>query len=147
MRNSGAFANGQIAVGEVVGGAAVFTPICAIGPEWEFKGVGDYLGVGHPGFLIRNTGTVTPGRLLVGERLNGNFTFTDIGAVGPEWEFVGSGHYLSSASDDFLIRNTGNAANGLIDVGAIGNGKASFTLVGAVGPEWNFHSTNVAVLP
>jgi hypothetical protein len=24
---------------------------------------------------------------------------------------------------------------------------ANYTLVGGVGPEWNFHSTNVAVLP
>src|SRR5713101_1825498 len=84
MRNTGAFANGQLTICEVVNGSAAFTGLGGIGAEWEFKGVGDYLGIGKPGFLIRNTGTVTPGRLLVGERVNGNFTFTDIGAVGPE---------------------------------------------------------------
>jgi V8-like Glu-specific endopeptidase len=147
MRNTGSVANGQIDVGEVVNGAAVFTLLCGVGPEWEIKGVGDYLGVGHPGFLMRNTGTVTPGRLMVGERVNSSFTFSDIGAVGPEWEFVGSGRYLSTASDDFLIRNTGSVANGQLEVGAISNGKAGFTVVGAVGPEWNFHTANVAVLP
>ena len=72
---------------------------------------------------------------------------TAIGGIGPEWEFVGSGHYLSTTSDDFLIRNTGNAANGLLDVASISGGKASFTPVGAVGAEWNFHSGNVAGLP
>ena len=45
------------------------------------------------------------------------------------------------------MRNTGSVANGLLTVGSVSNGAASFTTVGGVGPEWNFHSSNVAVLP
>ena len=81
--------------------------------------------------------------MFVGEAPNGNLTFTQIGAVGPEWEFVGSGPYIDAKSD-FLLRNTGTGA---LVVGSVNSGAAQFTTVGAVGSEWNFHSTNVAVLP
>src|SRR5207245_602817 len=108
-----------------------------------FKGVGDFLGDGHTAFLIRNTGNFAPGKLSVGDVSNGMLTFTDISAVGPEWEFVGSGRYLGGASDDFVMRNTGKVVPGILDVGSISGGTAHFTTVGAVGPEWNFHSANV----
>src|SRR5207237_2215629 len=135
MRNTGAFANGQLDIGEVVNGSAVFTGIGGVGPEWEFKGVGDFLGDGHTGFLIRNNGTVAPGLLAVGEVVNGNLTFAQIGTAGPEWEFVGTGHYLDATPSDFLMRHTGNVAPGILDVGSISNGAANFKTVGAVGPE------------
>src|SRR5439155_25261985 len=109
-----------------------------------FKGVGDFLGDGHADFLIRNTGNQTPGKLFVGEVVSGNLTFTQISAVGPEWEFVGNGPYLSASKDDFLIRNT---SIGALVVGAVNNGTASFTTVGGVGPEWNFQTSNVAEVP
>src|SRR5207244_3291830 len=147
MRNTGNIANGQVDVGEVVNGTLRFTQIGGLGTEWQFKGVGDFLGDGHIGFLIRNNGTVAPGVLDVGEVVNGNLTFTQIGTAGPEWEFVGTGHYLDGTRTDFLMRNTGNVAPGILDVGSVSGGAAQFTTVGAVGPEWNFHSSNVAVLP
>src|SRR5207249_28786 len=109
----------QLDVGEVVNGSVMFTPVGGLGPEWQFEGVGDFLGDGHTAFLIRNSGTVAPDRLVVGEVVNGNFTFTDIGTAGPEWEFVGTGHYLNSTRTDFLMRNTGNVAPGILDVGSI----------------------------
>jgi len=136
--------DGAVAVGEVVNGVTSFTTIGGLGSEWEFEGIGDFLGNGRDGFLIRNTGDVIGGALYVGEAVNDALTFTDIGGVDPEWEFVGSGDYIGDDSKaDFLMRNTGSGA---LVVGSV-NGTTNFTEVSSVGPEWNFHSANVALLP
>src|SRR5947207_2601878 len=81
IRNTGTVAPGALDIGEVVNGAAVFTPIGGVGLEWQFKGIGDFLGDGHTGFLIRNNGSVAPGVLDVGEVVNGNLTFAQIGTA------------------------------------------------------------------
>ena len=136
--------DGAVDVGEVVNGAAQFTPVGGLGSEWVFKGVGDFLGDGHTGFLVRNNGNVINGALAVGEVVNGALSFTDIGGLGPEWEFVGSGPYVDAGKDDFFLRNTGNGA---LVVGSAFTGGSNFTQVGGLGPEWNFHSSNAALLP
>jgi hypothetical protein len=139
--NTGSVASGALEVGEVLGGQAVYTSIGGVGPEWQFEGVGDFLGDGHTDFLIRNTGSVAPGKLEVAEVTNGHLTFTDIGGVGPEWEFIGSGKYKGGAEDDFLMHNTGNVNGGTLQVGSVVFGVAQFTTVGGVGPEWTFHDS------
>ena len=144
MRNTGNVDNGLLEVGEMQNGALAFTQLGGIGSEWKIVGTGDYLGAGHPGFLMENTGNVANGLLEVGEVTNGTLNFTQIGGVGPEWQFVGSGNYIDPNKADFLMRNT---ANGVLDVGSVSNGTASFTQVGGVGSEWNFHTSNVAVMP
>jgi hypothetical protein len=146
IRNTGGVLPGQLDVGEVVNGAAVYTAIGGVGPEWQFAGTGDFLGDGHTAFLMRNTGDVIPGTLAVGEVVNGNLTFTDIGGVGPEWEFIGTGNYVDASRSDFLMRNTGTVWPGALVVGSVGNGTAHFSKVGAAGPDWNFHTGNVALL-
>jgi len=39
----------------VASGAAVYTFVANLGPEWSFKGVGDFLGDGKDDFLIQNS--------------------------------------------------------------------------------------------
>jgi hypothetical protein len=141
MRNTGNVANGLLEVGEVVNGAATFTPIGAVGPEWQFEGTGDFLGDGHAGFLMRNTGNVANGLIEVGEVVNGAATFTPIGGLGPEWQFKGVGDFLGDGHTGFLVRNTGSVAPGVLGVGEVVNGQFTFTDVGAVGPEWEFVGT------
>jgi hypothetical protein len=58
-------------------------------------------------------------------------TFTDIGKVGAEWEFVGIGDYVGGAATDFLMRHTGTDA---LVVGSVANGTMSFT---TLAPGWN----------
>jgi len=146
IRNDGNVIGGALYVGEVGNGAASFTRIGGVGPEWQFEGTGDFLGDGHTAFLMRNNGPVIPGALEVGEIRNGSLSFSQIGGVGPEWEFVGSGHYLSTTKDDFLLRNTGSVIGGRLLIGTVSNGAAQFTAVGGVASEWNFHTGNTAVL-
>jgi hypothetical protein len=147
IRNTGTVAPGLLEVGEEVNGSLTFTQVGGIGSEWKLVGTGDYLGAGHPGFLIENTGNVANGLLEVGEVSSGHLTFTQVGGLGSEWQFAGSGNYIDTSKADFLIRNTGSFANGLLEVGSISGNMTSYTQVGSVGPEWNFHAGNVAVLP
>jgi hypothetical protein len=147
IRNTGTVAPGLLEVGEEVNGSLTFTPVGGIGSEWKIVGTGDYLGAGHPGFLIENTGNVANGLLEVGEVSGGHISFTQVGGLGSEWQFVGSGNYIDTSKADFLIRNTGNVANGLLEVGSITGSAASYTQVGGVGSEWNFHTSNIAVTP
>lgn len=136
--------DGALAIGEVVNGVADFTAIGGLCPEWTFAGVGDFLGRGHDGFLIVNTGTMIGGALAVGEVVDDTVTFTNIGGVGPEWQFIGTGDYSGDSSTDFALRNT---VTGELAIGSAANGTADFTRVAAVGAEWNFHSGNPALLP
>ena len=53
----------------------------------EFIGTGNYLDTDKTDFLLRNIGAIEPGALLVGSVGNGAAHFTNIGGVGPEWNF------------------------------------------------------------
>jgi len=141
--NNGDVIDGALTVGEVIDGELIFTELGSLGPEWEFKGVGDFLGHGRDGFLIYNTGDIIGGSLVIGEMIDNTLTFTDIGAVGEEWEFVGTGDYIGDARTDFLMFNTGSGA---LVAGSV-DGAASFTEIGNFGSEWSFHSGNAALLP
>jgi hypothetical protein len=39
-----------------------------------------------------------------------------------------------------------NSTNGVLVIGTVSNGTASYAAVGGVGSEWNFHAANAAVL-
>jgi hypothetical protein len=143
MRNTGHVIPGTLEVGEVVSGHAVYTPIGGVGPEWQFEGVGDFLGDGHSGFLMRNTGTVIPGALAVGEVAGGQLTFHDIGTLGAAWQVVGTGPYVD-AHADIMLRD---GSSGAVEIGSVTDGTLAYTTVGSAGPEWNFHAANPATRP
>jgi hypothetical protein len=128
---------GALVVGSVVGGTAQFTQIGGVGPEWQFKGVGDYLGDGKAGFLMEDQDT---GSLAVGEDVSGSAQYTTVGGLGPEWQFEGSGNLLGQGQDDFLIWGGSSAGPnlGALVVGQVDAGTAQYTQIGTLGSEWQF---------
>jgi len=74
---------GAVDIGEVVNGVAQYTQIAALGSEWKFVGVGDYLGEGHDQFLIENT----VGAVVVGDWTGGQIHYTQVAGLGSEWAF------------------------------------------------------------
>ena len=68
---------------------------------------------------------------------NGQESYTQVAALGPEWSFQGNGDFLGNGQDQFLIENT----SGAVDVGNVVNGQAQYTQVAALGPEWTFQGT------
>ena len=101
-------------VGEVTNGGVTFTAAGGLGTEWQFEGNADFLGDGQTQFLIRNTGTVAPGALDVGEVQNGAAVFTPIGGLGTEWQFEGNADFLGTGQSEFLVRNTGTVEPGAL---------------------------------
>ncbi|MFI4936381.1 MAG: hypothetical protein ACHP7N_17360 [Caulobacterales bacterium] len=81
--------------------------------------------------LIENTN----GAIVVGEVANGQASYTQIAALGPEWTFVGAGDYLGEGHDQFLVENAGGA----VVVGDWLNGQIHYTQVSGLGSEWAFH--------
>ncbi len=126
--------SGSVVVGEVANGQAIFLPVASLGPEWSFRGVGDYLLHGDDQFLIENTA----GAVYVGEVVAGQAAYTPIASLGPEWKFLGSGDFLADGRSDFLIENT----SGAVVAGEVGPGdQTNYTQVAALGPEWSFRGT------
>lgn len=142
-------ASGAVVMGQVSGGQANFTALAALGPEWSFRGNGDFLGDGFgrsstatwsslaqvsttspAQFLIENAN----GAVVVGDLTNGHISYTQVGALGPEWTFKGVGDFLQHGDDQFLIEN----ANGAVVVGEVVGGQANYTPIAALGSEWSF---------
>jgi hypothetical protein len=137
---------GSVVTGEDVNGTVQYTRVGGLGPTtWQFEGTGDLLGHGHDDFLIwdGDSSNAGYGALFAGEVVNGQAQYTQIGSVGPEWQFLGIGDYDGASSSEFLMRNSNN---GVLVIGTVANGTATYAEVGGVGPEWNFHATNAATL-
>jgi hypothetical protein len=134
---------GAVVVGEDDGGTASYTQIGAIGPEWQFEGVGALAGGASADFLIWDGSSASPsyGALVVGAVSGGAAAYTQIGAVGPEWQFEGVGPYLGDGSTDFLMwdTSTSSGAYGSVVAGEDVGGTAQYTLVGGLDPTaWAF---------
>jgi T5SS/PEP-CTERM-associated repeat protein len=123
-------ADGQVAIGEVGGGALNYTSVSGLGSEWSFEGNGNFLGQGANDFLIENT----TGGVYVGAVSSGATTYTPVTALGSEWKFREAGDFLGNGQDQFLIENT----SGGVYLGNVVNGQAQYTPVTALGPEWSF---------
>ncbi|HEY1734431.1 MAG TPA: hypothetical protein VGG23_08295 [Acidimicrobiales bacterium] len=134
-----------LVVGEDVNGAAQYTAVGALGADWQFEGSGDLLGPGQADFLVWNSSSASPqyGALDVGEVTNGAVQYTQVGSVGPAWEFLGVGNYDGASASEFLMKDTGTGA---LVIGTVAGGAATYQQVGGVGSEWNFHSANPATL-
>ena len=78
-------------------------------------------------FLIQNTAGV----VVVGEVLDAQSSYAQIGALGHEWTFAGSGDFLGVGKSGFLVENTAGA----VEVGELAFGQASYVQVGNLGPE------------
>jgi hypothetical protein len=107
-----------------------------------FSGVGESFYPGDDRFEATSQSDVlienTNGALVVGEvAASGQLAYSQIGGLGPEWRFVGSGDLLGDGNTGFLIEDT----SGALVVGEIAGGQASYTQVAALGPEWSFHGT------
>lgn len=139
--NTGIFETGALYLGQIVGGAIQYTSLGGLGLEWQFEGVGDFLGDGKQGFLIRNTGSVEAGTLDVGEIVGGAVQYTQIGGVGAEWNFEGVGNFLGDGRTGFLLWNQGSAENGQLAVGEMVNGQLTFEDIGGLTPDFQFIGT------
>jgi len=90
----------------------------------------DFTGANQSEVLIQNgSGTVKVGNLS-----GGRFVYTQIGGLGPDWTFHGSGDFLGDGMSSFLLHNS----DGAVAVGEVVNGKARYTKVGELGPRWSF---------
>lgn len=144
--NSASPSYGAVLAGKDVGGAAQYSVIGGLGPDWQFAGSGDLLNDGKDSILLHNA---TTGALVVGEVNGGSLQYTPIGGVGSEWQFLGVGDYDGKSPAEFLMFNagTGNNGNGALVIGTISGGAATYTQVGGVDPtQWTFHPTNPALL-
>jgi hypothetical protein len=132
---------GSVVVGNDVNGAAQYIRVGGLGPEWQFKGTGDLLGHGQDDFLLwdGDSSSAGYGALSVGEVVGGEAQYTQIGAVGPEFQFLGIGDYDGASNSEFLMRDSNT---GVLVVATVSNGTAAYTQVGGVGPEWIFHTTS-----
>ncbi len=95
----------------------------------------DFNADGLSDFLIENT----LGAVYVGEvGSNNQAAYTQIGGLGSEWTFRGTGDFLGDGKSDFLIENT----LGQVFVGEVGsNSQAGYTQIAALGSEWKFVGT------
>jgi hypothetical protein len=128
--------NNQIWVAEDVNGAARYSEIGGVGPEWQFVGNGPFLGPGTNGgtddILIRNT---LNGGLVAGEVSGGTLQYTLLAPLDTQLVFEGTGDYLGDGNDAFLVRDS---ATGQLSVGEVSGGTAQLSAVGGLGAEWQF---------
>jgi hypothetical protein len=149
---------GVVLFGQVANGATTYTGLAGLGPEWSFRGTGNFLADGFGQlqgaefatqadvptatavqFLMENAnGAIVVGNPPpFGDQLHDPIQFTVVGSLGPEWTFHGVGDYLLHGDDQFLIQND----SGAVVVGEVINGQASYSLVTALGKEWKFVET------
>lgn len=69
--------------------------------------------------------------------------YTQLPGLGPEWQVLGVGDYNGTSQAEFLMRNSNNGA---LVIGAVSGDNVTFSTVGGVGAEWNFHTTHVATV-
>ena len=137
---------GSIVVGEDDGGAVSYTKIGAIGPEWQFEGVGALAGGSSANFLLwdGSSASSSVGAVVVGTISGGSASYTQIGSIGPEWKFEGVGGFLNNGSTDFLIWDTNKSSPGYGSVvaGQDVGGTAQYTAVGGLDPAaWQFEGS------
>lgn len=92
-------------------------------------------GTGLTDLLLTNNNT---GGLVLAEISGGQLGYTQIGGLGPEWEFEGTGAFLGDGREGFLLWNS---LSGGIVVGEAVNGTAQYTMVAGIGPEWQFEGS------
>lgn len=135
-------AGGALVLDEMSKGSLAYTQIGGLGPEWEFSGTGPLFGDGRDDFLIWAGDSTKPdyGALVVGQDVGGAAHYTQIGAIGPEWNFEGVGPLEGGANADFLLWDgtSSSASYGALVVGAVNDLQAQYTKIGSIGPEWQF---------
>jgi hypothetical protein len=106
----------------------------AVGPEWQFSGVGNFSGVaGETDLLLRNSHT---GGLQVYDISNNQITGAAfLGAVGLDWQYAGIGPIHAAGASDLVLRNINTGA---LQVYAIaGNTIVGTASLGAIGLDWS----------
>jgi hypothetical protein len=134
--------SGAVVLDEMSGGAMTYQQIGGLGPEWQFEGMGPLLGDGNNQFLLwyGTNDSAAYGAVVAAEDDGGTTTYTQIGSIGPEWQFEGVGALAGGSSADFLLWDgiSASPGYGALVVGAVANGTVSYAQIGAVGPEWKF---------
>jgi hypothetical protein len=121
---------GQLELGTVDEGRAVYTQIDQLNSDWKVLGAGAFLGNGKAQFLMENSA----GLVEVGDVQGQSAVYTQVAALGSEWKYVGNGDVLGDGKDQFLIENSAGALVAA-DIGA--DGKAHYTVLTGLGPEWS----------
>lgn len=75
------------------------------------------------------------GVVVLDEMSGGAMGYTQISAIGPEWQFEGQGPALGDGRNQILLWNN---STGAIVTGEVNNESAAYTQIGGVGPEWQF---------
>ncbi len=92
-------------------------------------------GTGLSDLLLTNNNN---GALVLAEMAGGQLGYTQIGGLGPEWQFEGTGAFLGDGRDGFLLWNS---TSGGIAVGEDIGGTAQYTVLPGIGPEWQFEGS------
>jgi hypothetical protein len=92
---------------------------------------GDFYGDGISDQLMINNS----GALVIDQVIAGGMTYQQIGGLGSEWQFEGSGYFSGPGSSEFLIWNDNNGA---LVLGNVLGGQANYQAIGGVGSEWQF---------
>jgi hypothetical protein len=100
----------------------------------SFPGDDDFADLGKSGFLIENAS----GAVVEGEVANGQASYNQVAALGPEWSFKGTGDFLSDGGTGFLVENTSGGV--VVGEGSVGD-PSHYAQVGALGREWSFEGT------
>jgi len=124
-------ASGAVVVGSVSGGVTTYDQIGALGPEWSFRGYGDYYGDGHVGVLLQNTA----GAVVIGEVLHGAMAYTLVQGLPAGANIVASGDFLRAGSAQFLTESP----QGQVQIVEAGPDRTITSPVTSLGPEWSFH--------
>ncbi len=129
--------SGLVAIGEVNGGQAGYVYPTALPAGWAFRGTGDFLGDGKADFLIQNASGV----VAVGEVGGGQATYIFPTAIDATWKFVGTGDFLGDGKDQFMVENTQGGTAGLLAIGEIAGGHATYIYPTALPSGWSFVGT------
>lgn len=84
--------------------------------------------------------TGTTGALVLDDLSGGQEGYTQIGALGPEWQVEGEGAIAGDGKDQFVLwyGTDDSPIYGALVLGEDDGGAASYTAAGAIGPQWQF---------
>jgi hypothetical protein len=105
-----------------------------VGSQWQFAGLGGFLGSDTTDMLLRNSGT---GGFEVYDISNNNITNAGfLGTVGLNWQVMGFGNFSSRGETDMILRNSNTGGVEVYDLA--NNQITGANFMGAVGLDWQF---------
>jgi hypothetical protein len=105
-----------------------------VGSQWQFAGLGGFLGSDTTDMMLRNSGT---GGFEVYDISNNNITNAGfLGTVGLNWQVMGFGNFSSRGETDMVLRNSNTGGVEVYDLA--NNQITGAAFMGTVGLDWQF---------